>query len=46
MTPEVLRLRFSNAIANGFSPRDSIKGKKVSRKWLAFNEFYSGGRIR
>ena len=29
-----------------FSRRDLIKTEKASRKWLAFNDVSSGGRIR
>ena len=46
MTPEVVNLRSSHAIAGSFSRRDRSKTKKASRKRLAFNDFSSGGRIR
>ena len=46
MTPEVIKPRFSYAIAGDVSRCKEIKTKKASRKWLAFKDFYSGGRIR
>jgi hypothetical protein len=44
MTPEVVNPRFSYAIAGEVSRRKWIKTKKATRKWLAFNDFSSGGR--
>ena len=46
MTPEVVKPHYSCAIASELSRRELIRTKKASRKWLAFNDFYSGGRIR
>ena len=46
MTPEVVNPRFSNEIAGCSLCRDRRQMMKASRKWLAFNDFYSGGRIR
>ena len=46
LTPEVAKLRFSNNIEGCADRRDDVETKKASRKWLAFNDFYSGGRIR
>ena len=46
MTPEVGKPRFLRATAGDVSRREEMKTKKASHKWLAFNDFSSGGRIR
>lgn len=46
LTPEVVKLHFSNRIAGRPSRRNRLEMQKASRKWLAFNAFSSGGRIR
>ena len=46
VTAKVVEQHFSPAITGGVLRSKPIKTKKASRKWLAFNDFYSGGRIR
>src|SRR6266511_4514466 len=44
--PEVVDPRFSRAIAGRLSWSRQTKHMKASHKWLAFNDFHSGGLCR
>src|SRR5688572_28227247 len=46
LTPEGVEPRSANNTEGDAARRREGKTKKASRKWLTFNDLYSGGRIR